>query len=500
ATSTPELIPWHSSQYNQYGCSSECQRTTGGWCGNGILDYPYELCDRNNTAATHETSLTNQYTCIMSNTSNRCASTTDGWCGDGLIQGFAGERCDHNSIPAYERTQQYSSLSYQYECPASSHCKTDGGWCGDKIIQPLKGEVWDCTNGSKCCFENGSRWTNCVIDYSTCGDGNHDSCFEECDYINYSPPTPRHSQSSIQYNCSNQCKDIGGYCGDGFLQDGSYWTPEQTSINLLTGEGINYGEQCDYNMDLPNWNTSTQICNEDCQIQNRDNPSSEIEWIDVPGNPELTTNNFKVMADTARILGHYSDGIFKPICDPNKNNCIITTLTTPYSYIYYQQFRDIAISACENIDARLINNNEWMTIVKNGENIDSNWTGGSVGSGEIKSSLTLSNGQEVRNLGLYQESINNSLSHVNLPKINNPSSYGWFQYDQLVNYGLLGSLGLLPGNSNTSTWISYGSIYLPNSSSQSFDFYRGSYVYPGVLTLSFRQSLSSTSRFRCVKD
>ena len=504
ATSTPELIPWHSSQYNQYGCSSECQRTTGGWCGNGILDYPYELCDRYTVAETHETNSTHQYICTMSQNNNRCASTTDGWCGDGIIQlnvnGWARERCDHNSNPTHSTTPYMSRLTYQYECPASSNCLTSGGYCGNGDVEEAHGELYDCGNNKKCCLHNGSRWTNCIEDYSTCGDGDHNSCFEECDYTNYSPPTHRNSQYSIQYNCSNQCKDIGGYCGDGFLQDGSYWTPEQTSIDPLTGEGIDYGEQCDYNMNLPNWNTSTQICNEDCQIQNRNNPSSEIEWINVPGNPELTTNNFQVMADTARILGHYSDGIFKPICDPNKNNCIITTLTTPYNYIYYQQFRDIAISACENIGARLINNNEWMTIVKNGENIDSNWTGGSVGSGQIRSSLILSNGQIVRNLGLYQESINNSLSYEDLPKINNPSSSGWFQYDQLVNYGSLGSLGLLPGNSNTSTWISYGSIYLPNSSSQPFDFYRGTFMYPGVLTLSFNQSLPSTSRFRCVKD
>ena len=139
-----------------------------------------------------------------------------------------------------------------------------------------------------------------------------------------------------------------------------------------------------------------------------------------------------------------------------------------------------------------------MTIIRNGENIATNWTGGSVGSGQIKSSLILSNNQEVRNLAVNPEHLNDFLSTSNLPTA---TTTQWVEYSQLSGYGSLGASRLLPGNSNWGSSQGYGGIKIPQPSGYSFNLIRGNMSLSGILNLSFLQNnYSIDSRFRCVKD
>jgi len=504
--------PYVSHINNQYGCSPDtCKPTVGGYCGDNILQSSYgETCDRQTICSTAESRPNNQYYCHWNNwQTDRCASSSGGWCGDGFIFQAAGERCDHNSTPGYSMTPNLSTQQWQYECPATSSCRTSNGWCGDGQIQAQHGETYDCGNNSKCCYYNNQRWRNCVIESSVCGDSQENNCilqgnevFEQCDYRNYQQPSPLDSSNSNQYACSSLCRDIGGYCGDGNIQNGQFWTPGVTSPNPITGEGINYGEICDYNTGTPNWNTSTQFCAPNCTIKNRSNTSTEIIWANVPGNSTLGTSDFQVMAYPAYHLGRYNNTQIN--CNPAINNCVITTPSSTNSF--YSVSRETAHNACAAINAHVITNDEWMTIVRNVENVTSNWTGGAIGSGSIVSSspLTLSNGQKIYQLATSIEHVDTYLSANELPKVssstvNNNSS--WYEYSDLFSYGLLGAERLAPGNLSWGSQQGYGGIYLPTGFNNYSPYYfvRGNGTMSGILNLQFSANNWSNG-FRCVKN
>ncbi|MDD3689899.1 MAG: hypothetical protein PHI81_07695, partial [Synergistaceae bacterium] len=165
--------------------------------------------------------------------------------------------------------------------------------------------------------------------------------------------------------------------------------------------------------------------------------------------------------------------------------------------------REKAQNACLAIETRRINNDEWMTIIKNGENIAANWSNGIIGSGEINSSLILSNGETVKGLASGgQEHLSDILQNTDLPTHPNQWQNQWLSYNQLEaggSLGVLGSDGLLPGHNSEG----YGKIKLPTNPSSyptSYELRRSYYTGSGgILSLEFN-NYSSNQRFRCVKD
>jgi len=168
--------PSGSSSVWQYQCSTSCQTTTGGWCGDSTVQVAYEICD--GTTPVNQSSPTRQYSC------NTCVSTSGGWCGDGIRQASFGELCD--GADYVTPTPVLSSPSVQYLCNnlgAGMCTTTTGGYCGDNIIHdgatligggfvpghgPDFGEVCDdgnTANGDGCdrdCTVSPYAASNCV--------------------------------------------------------------------------------------------------------------------------------------------------------------------------------------------------------------------------------------------------------------------------------------------------------------------------------------------------
>lgn len=146
-------------------------------------------------------------------------------------------------------------------------------------------------------------------------------------------------------------------------------------------------------------------------------------WILVPGNSNIGTSDFLVMQYEARAYDTQTSAVVSAGGGSNNwagNNgqtrytAVSVGTDKPWGYIqqYSSTYFDIK-EACNAItigttNAHLIKNNEWMTIARNIEQINSNWTGGTVGSGsvsigntgDISSSLVESSGVSKRTLNL----------------------------------------------------------------------------------------------------
>jgi prepilin-type N-terminal cleavage/methylation domain-containing protein len=92
--------------------------------------------------------------------------------------------------------------------------------------------------------------------------------------------------------------------------------------------------------------------------------SCEEGWIGVPGNPMYGTSDFCIMKYEAKNIGGVATS------QPEE---------TPWVSISWTNSK----SECQDIEARLINNNEWMTIARNIEAQPQNWTTLTVGSGHL---------------------------------------------------------------------------------------------------------------------
>ena len=118
--------------------------------------------------------------------------------------------------------------------------------------------------------------------------------------------------------------------------------------------------------------TGAYFVNADLQVETakpaiRISETCPENWVKVPGSSTYGTTNFCVMKYEAS-----NDG---------SGNAISDTATTPWAEISQLA----AITECSDIGGHLITNNEWMTIARNVEQVASNWSGGSVGTGYIYS-------------------------------------------------------------------------------------------------------------------
>jgi hypothetical protein len=203
----------------------------------------------------------------------------------------------------------------------------------------------------------------------------------------------------------------------------------------------------------------------------------------------------------------------------------------------------MAYDMCAAIGAHLITNEEWMTIVRNVEDKNANWSGGQVAQGHLNtssSSFILSNNQSVFYLvNKYTEHINSYIvpsegqwpTLISDPDCNNDSYYiGWrndcinykysassyhyYPYNAIGNWGTLDSNKFLPGyyatGTITSRDVGYGAIQLSkNAPTMQYYLLRNGYEdssnyhygNKGLLQLKFLSSEAAyQAAFRCVRD
>lgn len=112
-------------------------------------------------------------------------------------------------------------------------------------------------------------------------------------------------------------------------------------------------------------------------------------WAFVPGNPEFGTPGFWVMKYEAKCISGTT-----PLTSPATANDTYNNTAQPCTGAFYiastpggfpiaNISHTTALAYCQAIGARLITNDEWMTIARNAEQVAANWTGGAVGSGAM---------------------------------------------------------------------------------------------------------------------
>ncbi|HOR69625.1 MAG TPA: hypothetical protein PL095_02885, partial [bacterium] len=190
-----------------------------------------------------------------------------------------------------------------------------------------------------------------------------------------------------------------------------------------------------------------------------------------------------------------------------------------------------AKNECQSIGAHLVTEDEWLTIVRNIELQPTNWSSGQIGSGYIprgnsngsaamdgtdhltginQRNLVLSNGAIIWDIAgnVWEWTDATILGRDQPTGSSTPQTFGWYEYSNLLTYGVLPPERLLPLNPSWNANQGYGRIYssgAPNNSN-TYVFLRGGNwdygTYAGVLALYLNDGTSSTYSdvgFRCAR-
>lgn len=227
--------------------------------------------------------------------------------------------------------------------------------------------------------------------------------------------------------------------------------------------------------------------------------------------------------------------------DCNVGTIVSTSEGSPITNITYAQ----AISACEDIGAHLITNDEWMTLARNIEIVSSNWSEGVVGYGYLplgndfggakdgfdelshskKRTLTLTNGEVVWDLAgnVYDTidinidaSVAGALPHYDDGLGNKyPTGYNFMEYGAgisgyeekyIANRGLFDYKDLFMLNSSYNTNQKIGRIYTRADAAGVVGAARGGMwangINAGILLLAFGTQDNKTyyTGFRCAVE
>jgi len=246
-------------------------------------------------------------------------------------------------------------------------------------------------------------------------------------------------------------------------------------------------------------------------------------WVKVPGNTLYNTRTFCVMQYEAKIKGQ-DDGnqtysaSYEPESRPGG---------TPWVNITQPN----AKNECQSIGAHLVTEDEWLTIVRNIELQPTNWSSGQIGSGYIprgntdssaamdgtnplsginQRTLTLSNGEVIWDIAgnVWEWTDATILGRDQPTGSSTPQTFGWYEYSNLLTYGVLPPERLLPLNPSWNANQGYGQIYssgAPNNSN-TYVFRRGGYWDDGadaaVLALHLADETSDADSdigFRCAR-
>jgi formylglycine-generating enzyme required for sulfatase activity len=175
-----------------------------------------------------------------------------------------------------------------------------------------------------------------------------------------------------------------------------------------------------------------------------------------------------------------------------------------------------AKAKCQSIGAHLVTEDEWLTIVRNIELQPTNWSSGQIGSGYIprgnsngsaamdgtdhltginQRNLVLSNGAIIWDIAgnVWEWTDATILGRDQPTGSSTPQTFGWYEYSNLLTYGVLPPERLLPLNPSWNANQGYGRIYssgAPNNSNTYVFLRGGSWYYgtnAGVLALGFSQ-------------
>ncbi len=246
-------------------------------------------------------------------------------------------------------------------------------------------------------------------------------------------------------------------------------------------------------------------------------------WVKVPGNTLYNTRTFCVMQYEAKIKGQDNGNIaYNPSYEPESRPG-----GTPWVNITQPN----AKNECQSIGAHLVTEDEWLTIVRNIELQPTNWSSGQIGSGYIprgnsngsaamdgtdhltginQRNLVLSNGAIIWDIAgnVWEWTDATILGRDQPTGSSTPQTFGWYEYSNLLTYGVLPPERLLPLNPSWNANQGYGRIYssgAPNHSN-TYVFRRGgSWSYgtgAGVLALYLALwdvSRGSNIGFRCAR-
>jgi hypothetical protein len=202
----------------------------GNYCGNNIIDKPYENCDGGNfeglyTCYDPATGITTAPTCSTTSCQPICASgQLAPRCGDGLWNAEL-EMCDASADPNGLLGWSCGSAGIKSCNNCQAQCSNGEryrGVCGDGNVDAY-------------CRDVAGEIINCATDDSACSvPCTH---YEYCEPSTYIKPDATQSSSTNQYLCDpTYCTYIGGWCGD-----------EDMVATLAGGTRFNQPEQCDIN-------------------------------------------------------------------------------------------------------------------------------------------------------------------------------------------------------------------------------------------------------------
>ncbi len=246
-------------------------------------------------------------------------------------------------------------------------------------------------------------------------------------------------------------------------------------------------------------------------------------WVKVPGNTLYNTRTFCVMQYEAKIKGQDNGNVaysssYEPESRPGGTPWVNISLTN-------------AQNECQSIGAHLVTEDEWLTIVRNIELQPVNWSGGQIGSGYIprgntdssaamdgtnplsginQRNLVLSNGAIIWDIAgnVWEWTDATILGRDQPTGSSTPQTFDWYEYSNLLTYGVLPPERLLPLNPSWNANQGYGRIYssgAPNNSN-TYVFLRvgdcDNGADAGVLALFLNARTSDTDSlygFRCAR-
>ncbi len=240
-------------------------------------------------------------------------------------------------------------------------------------------------------------------------------------------------------------------------------------------------------------------------------------WIRVPGNSTFGTSDFWVMKYDADCIQASNN---TPLTAPdtgyhtyanNTQPCVgpnYYIASTPGGYPIANISQIDSATYCTSIGAHLITNNEWQTIAWNVQNVSSNWSSGTVGTGYIYSGHndnapanaliadsndsngyageTNTGGNQKRTLILSNSSVvwdmagnvwqwtNDTITGANEPTGATPG-WNWREYTAITTWGSLTQAKAGPLNSSWNSSNGIGQIYSDGTASNAtiYGFLRG---------------------------
>jgi formylglycine-generating enzyme required for sulfatase activity len=280
------------------------------------------------------------------------------------------------------------------------------------------------------------------------------------------------------------------------------------------------------------FDNNTMFIKEDLQMNFPANLSASDcpdGYVPVPGNTLYGTSSFCVMKYEAKVDVDDGDtGLETPSCDTGNEDYSAITSTvkstaedTPLVNVNLCAAKQL----CENSQAHLITNEEWMTIARNIERQPENWTGGQVGSGVIKrgnvaeyescegcynpsleidfgtdrnelAKLVLSNGSKIWDFSGNVEEWNDTIIQRQYQP--QPSgSKDWFE-GEITDYGIKGRKAYTPLNLDYNIDHGIGYMYSSYISGDSLEraVLRGGGWYHGSNAGPFAVYLSNTPGYR----